>query len=193
MINIKNLLNEIDETNLSRKVGIHHDQARICYHLHANTVNSFDEFTRIIADYYNHHFLSCISHGGSLSTHEAASKAKELIEKHYRRQNGDIVTAFDVAATGTNAGLRGILDVIADGLKMEAIDRYIRDIFDQMIAPNRWEDKVEIIRQFIEHCGFQFSKSLRKDQAERYASNYKVLIQAYVDGLKETSSIFRRL
>jgi len=193
MINIQNLINEIDETNLSREVGIHHDHARISYQLHSNTVNSFAEFTSIIGDYYNHHFSTCISSGGSLSDHEAASKAKELLERHYDRQNGDIVTAFNDAYNGTNSGLRSILDIIADGLKVGSMNRYIRNVFDQMIAPNRWEDKVEIIRQFIEYCGFQFSTALHKDQAERYASNYKGLIQAYVNGLKETSSIFRRL
>ena len=193
MISIQNLINKIDETNLSREVGIKHDQARIRYQLHSNTVNSFAEFTSIIGGYYNHHFKECISNGGSLSNHEAASNAKELLERHYRRQKGDIVTAFNDAYNGTNSGLRGILDLIAEGLKMESMNKYIRDVFDQMIAPNRWEDKVEIIRQFVEYCGFQFSTALRKDQVERYASNYKDLIEAYVNGLKETSSIFRRL
>ncbi len=193
MVNINDLLNEISETNITRRIAIAHDEARISYQLRSNTVMSFKEFSDIIGDYYNYHFIRCISNGGSLSNHEATSRAKELLEQQYRRRNGDIVTAYNDAHDGTNSGLRGILDMIAEGLKAEAVSRYIRDIFDRMIAPNSWTDKVEIIRQFIEHVNIPLSLQIQNDQPERYAHNYTELIQTYVDGLRDTSGAFRRL
>jgi hypothetical protein len=103
------------------------------------------------------------------------------------------LNAYKDAHEGSNGGLRVILDIIADGLKVESMEDHIRDVFDRYVAPNSWEQKVSIIQQFIRHCGTSLSSSIRADQPERYAQNYEELIRSYADGLKTTSSVFRRL
>ena len=193
MSSIKNLLAELEEKTIAQRIGIPHDEARMHYSLRSNTVGSFDEFNRIIADYYAKHFTACVTHGGSLSASEAASGAKEILEREYRRRGGDIVTAYNDAHDGTNGGLRLILDTIAEGLKAESVERYIRHAFDRYVEPNSWEQKVEIIRQFLAHCGSLLGSSIRTDRPEQYASNYKDLINSYVSALQRTSSVFRRL
>jgi hypothetical protein len=190
---IRNLLEELDERTIAQKISIRHDQYRMSYDLKSNTVRTFDEFIRLDADYYAKHFIACVSHGGSLSTFEAGSRAKEILEKEYRRRGGDIVTAYNDAHDGINGGMRAILDIIAENLKAESVELYIRDVFDRYVAPNSWEQKVEIIRQFIDHCGVHLSSSIQTDQPERYASHYRELVQSYVAALQRTSSIFRRL
>jgi len=134
-----------------------------------------------------------VSKGGALSAAESASRAKEILEKEYRRRNGDIVSAFNDAHDGTNGDLRVVLDMIAEGLKAEAVQHYVREVFDQHVAPNSWEAKVEIIRQFIQQCGASLGSSIRADQPERYAQNFQELIRSYVEALQRTSSVFRRL
>ena len=89
--------------------------------------------------------------------------------------------------------MRVVLDTIAEGLKAEVVERYIADAFDRHVAPNSWEQKVEIIRQFIAQCGPYLSSSIKTSQPERYAHDFSELIRSYVDGLQQTSSIFRRL
>lgn len=192
-MSIDSLLAELDERTIAQRIGIPHDEARMHYPLHSNTVNSFDEFDRIISDYYNTHFTKCVSHGGNLSTAEASSRAKELLEQEYRRRGGDIVMAYNDAHDGTNGGMRVVLDHIAEGLKAQSVERYIRDAFDRYVAPVSWEQKVGIIRQFIDRCGVHLASSIRSDQPERYAQNYQELIRSYVTALQKTSQIFRRL
>ena len=190
---IDNLLSALDERIMARRIALHHDEARMRYPLRRNTVDTFDEFGDAITDYYNHHFQA-VSNGGSLPRADAAGRAKEILEREYRRRrNGDIVAAFNDAHDGTNGGLRVVLDTIAEALKTEFVERYIRDVFDRHVAPNAWEDKVEIIRQFIRQCGANLSSSIRADQPERYAQNFQELVRSYVDSLQRTSSIFRRL
>ena len=192
-MSITNLLAELDERTIARRIGIPHDEARMSYFLSSNTVRTFEEFNWTITDYYTKHFTACVSHGGSLSTSEASGRAKELVEREYRRRGGDIVTAYNDAHEGTNGAVRAVLDVIAEGLKAESVDRYIREVFDRHVTPNSWEQKVEIIRQFIAQCGVHLASSIQINQPERYARDYKELIQAYVTALQKTSSIFRRL
>jgi len=90
-------------------------------------------------------------------------------------------------------GKTALAIAIAEGLKAESVERYIRDAFDRHVTPNSWEQKVEIIRQFIGHCGTFLSSSIQANQPERYARDYRELIHSYVAALQRTSSIFRRL
>ena len=193
MTTINSLLSALDERVMARQIAIPHDEARVQFSLQSNTVTNFHQFSDAISNYYNYHYTSCVSNGGSLSLSESAGRAKELLEKEYRKRNGDIVSAYNDAHEGTNGGMRVVLDVIAEGLKAESIERYIRDVFDRHISPNSWEQKVESIRQFVAQCGAYLSSTIRANQPERYAQNYNELIRSYVDGLQRTSSMFRRL
>ncbi|MFC1895237.1 hypothetical protein ACFL0Q_01035 [Thermodesulfobacteriota bacterium] len=193
MNSLNNLIEALDELTVTRRISTPHDEARMRYSPQRNTVGSFQEFTSIIADYYNYHFSECISHGGSLSRTDASGRAKEILEQVYRRERGDLNTAYNDAHDGTNGGLRVILDRIAEHLKAESVERYTREAFDRFVEPNSWEQKVVIIRQFIARYGHQFSSSINPNQPERYAQNYQELIREYLESLKRTSSIFRRI
>jgi hypothetical protein len=192
MGSLESLLAEIDELAIARNVAIPHDEARMNFSPGRNTVGSFDEFTDIIADYYNHHFSRCVAHGGYLSRADAAGRAKEILEKEYGRQGGSTITAYNDAHDGTNGGLRIVLDRLADQLKAESVERYIRDAFDRHVTPDSWEQKVAIMRQFLSHFAHLLPSSINTDQPERYAANYEELIRAYVEALRKTSSVFRR-
>lgn len=192
MGSIENLLEAMSELTIARNISITHDEARMKFQLSRNTVGNFDEFTEAIANYYNHHINRCVVQGGSLSRIEAAGRAKEILKQEYNRQGGDLITAFNDAHDGTNGGMRIVLDRIAEQLKAESVERYVRDAFDKYVAPNSWEQKVDIMRQFIARFGNFLSSSIHADQPERYAANYEELIRAYVESLKKTSSVFRR-
>lgn len=190
---IDSLLAALGERRIAQHVGLPHDEARMRYPLRSNTASSFEEYSDLIADYYNHHFTQCVSGGGSLPRSEAAGRAKEILEREYRRRGGDIVAAFNDAHDSTNGGIRVQLDLIAEALKAESVERYTRQMFDQYVSPNSWEQKVILIRGFISRCGANLASSIQADQPERYAQNYQELIRSYVTSLQRTSSIFRRL
>ncbi len=192
MTSIKGLLAELDEKVIAKAV-IHHDEARMQYVPRTNTVSDFDDFSDIIGDYYNYHFTRCVSRGGNFPRVEAVGQAKEIISQEYRKRNDDITAAFNDAQYGTNGGLRHILDIICERLKARSVEQYIRDVFDRYVKPSSPEDKMEIIRQFVNQCGSEFSSSLQTDRYDYYAKNYEELIRSYVTGLQRTSTIFRRL
>ena len=193
MATINILLSALDEREIARRVAVPHDEARIQYRLSSNTVADFGQFSDIITDYCNYHCTNCVSHGGALAHSDAYGKAKELLESEYRKKRGDIVSAFNDAHDGTNGGMRVVLDTIAESLKAEAVENYVTSLFDRYVAPNSWEDKVSIISQFITYSGPYLSSSIVAGQPERYAQNYSELIKSYTEGLRQTSSMFRRL
>lgn len=193
MASITEILAALNERTIARRIGIPHDEARMRYRLERNTVRDFDEFSDRIGAYYNHHFSTCIAAGARLSRAEATGRAKETLDREYRRRHGDIVSAFTAAHDGLEGGMRVILDYIAEGIKYEAVERYVREVFDRQVAPNAWGVKVDIIRQFFRECGAYLSSSIHTDQPQRYAHAYQELIRSYVEGLQHTSNVFRRL
>ncbi len=192
-MSVQTLLSALDERTIAREVGIPHDEARMAYGLQSNTVESFEEFTDIIADYYNYHFGRCVGHGGNLSRAEAAGRARELLEREARKRNGNILSAYQDASDGTAGGVRRVLDILAEGLKAESVERYIQEVFDTVVDPSSWLDKVELLRQFFGHYGAHLSSSIDFESPERYAQNYIEVVSAYNQALQQTSSVFRRL
>jgi hypothetical protein len=192
-MSIDNLMAELDESVIAKRIATTHDEARIKYTLDKNTVDDFDEFVWYLADYYNYHFTECISNGGRFLQSDAYEKAKKILVKEYREHGGNIVSVFNNAHDGTNGGLRTIFDQIADALKSESIENYIQSAFDRYVKPNSWHQKVDIIRQFIDRCGIYLARSISSEEPERYAQNYQELIYSYLTALKKTSGIFRRL
>jgi hypothetical protein len=194
MNDIDTLMAALDEHQIAREVALPHDEARLAYRLKQNTVRSFDEFSKVVGDYYNHHFAHCITRGGTLPAWDACSRAKEILEYEYQRRNGlDILAAFKDALHGTNGGLRVQLDVIAEQLKAEAVERYIRDVFDRHIDPDSFAARVEILRQFAARSGIELKSWFDAQHPERYASKYKEVIRSYVKGLQHTAGTLRRL
>jgi len=102
MASIKNLLAELNDKDIAQKVTKFHDRALAHYHLKQDKVDSFEEFSRIIGDYYNYHFKKCVSNGGNLSITEASGRAKELLKQEYRRRGQGIVSAYNDAHNETN-------------------------------------------------------------------------------------------
>jgi hypothetical protein len=193
MATINSLLAHLDERTIAQQVGIRHDEARIQYHIPSNTITNFDQFRDIITDYCIYHHARCISNGGALAHRDAYGKAKELLENAYRRKHGDIVSAYNDAHDGTNGGVRVVLDTIAEGLKAEAVERYITDAFDRHVAPNSWEQRVDMIRQFISQFSNVLSSSIVASQPERYARDWNELIRSYAEGIRPTLAMYRRL
>jgi len=146
MAAIDNLMAELDERRLAQLIGVPHDNARARYPLRKNTVDSFEEYEDTLGDYFNKHFSSCVSRGGSLPRAEAVGRAKGIIEREYRRRHGgDIMTAYNDAHDSTNGGLRSQLDAVCESLKSESVEHYVRDVFDRHVKPNAWPEKVLII------------------------------------------------
>jgi hypothetical protein len=188
---LDNILRELDETYIVENITKKHDEARVQYPLSSITVSDDIEFDNLIAAYYNHHFSKCVSSGGVLSRAEAAGRAKEIISQEYRRKGLDKLNAYSDGKTGSNGGMRSILDIIMEYQKKEAIERHIRDVLDRYVQPSNYDEQVDIIKELFRRI--PDSQHIMKDQPERYARNYEDLIRALVEQLKTQSSIFRRL
>ena len=193
MANIDSLIQALDERTIFRRIGKPIDDARVRYRLDSSTVEGWSEFQYGIGDFYAYLDRLCISVGGRLDPGDARSRAKEILEREYRRKGKDIVAAYVDSIEGNNGGFAQVLSIIAEGLKAAAVERYVREQFDSHIPPHNFEKKVDYIRQLFARLEPYLSTSVQLDRPERYASDYRAVIEAYVEGLRQSSSVFRRL
>ncbi len=192
MGSFESLTKALQEGEIAKRVGNTHDEARMCFVCRSNTVRDFDEFSDLIGQYYVHHYATCVARGAQIDRVEAIGRAKEILEQAYRRHQGNLMTAYRDASEGTNSGLRGVLDRIADALKAESVERYVREAFDAHVKPTEWNEKVSIIRQLFQTCGQFLPSYIRTDQPEKYASDYQELVRGYTEALRRTTNLFSR-
>lgn len=121
------------------------------------------------------------------------TSAPILIDRIYQQRGGNITSAYRDANDGLNGGMRVVLDNMADDLKSQAVRKYMREVFDRHVAPHRWEEKVEIVRQFLRIYGQQLRIDLDLDNPGRYANDFNTLIGAYLELVKRTSNMWRGL
>lgn len=190
---IHDLITATSEIAIARNVAIHHDNARESFRCRSNSPRDWTDFEDGIGDYYAYHYEKCVVPGARMPAATARSEAKTLLEQEMRRHHTDVVGAYRDAVDGTNSGFRGVLDTIADGLKAKAIENYIMEQFDRRVAPAEPAQKIEIVRQFIRHYGPIFGDAIDPQRVEYYAHRYKELIRLFSNGLRGTSTLFRRI
>jgi hypothetical protein len=189
---IEQILEGLDERRLAQEVGRAHDYARESFRIGALVVSDFREFSQVIGAYVRHHHAVCFG-GGELPDFQAQEIGKEFISEHYKeRLRLTLNSACEDAITGTNGGLRSILDVICDAFKRQSEYRYAESVFDRFVSPNDYADRVEIVRQIMERFRFVFPPSIMERRPEEFASNYKTIIRQIVDAQRNTGRAARR-
>ena len=192
MLNIHALLSELDEKTIARKITLKHDEARRTFRLHSIKVPDYDAFSKILGDYYKHHFTNALCYGDSIVEWRATQTAREIVEEIYKKKGGNISNAIRDACDGSNGGISRILDLIAEHIKNKDVEAYINGRFSEHINTIDFDEHVEVIRQFIKYFKNYLPPDFDITCPERYAHNYKELIRAYLDGLKRTSATFNR-
>jgi len=188
MTTLELIKQELDPRLMARRVGSVHDDARIRYRLRSNRVEDFEEFIQVLMNYYNYHHQHCF--GSMLPLLEASERAKEIVERGLRHHGGNLLSGYEQARTGVHGGMRVMLDLIADHLREEGIRRHVNHVIDQYVIPTNWDEKVALIKELLE---FFVDATIDCSTPERYASDYKALVEVYILNLRRTEEHFFRL
>ena len=189
-MNINALVNLISEEK-QNEVARSHDKARSSYLLPSTTVKDWSEFEYYMGDYHRHH-CSIVGGGDFGNSSQNLTDAKNLAMRGAGR-NTTIKKLFRDATSGSNGGLRQILDHIADAIKQQYVERYIADAFDSYIAPCSIDESTEIMRQFLLAYQHILPSHIDVNRPEYYASNYKEYIGLFAQSMTSIASEFRRI
>ena len=193
MSTLKKILDELDELYIVNKICNQHFVTRGNYPNKEPKVKDDIEFDDMIADYYNYHYTTCISHGGELTRADAAGKAKEIIEREYKRKGKDRLHAYQDGIKGSHeGGMQAILTIILNYLMDEVVEHHIRDVIDRYVRVTSYEEQVKIVKEIIAHMTYVPSY-IDPNHPERYAKNYEELIRGLSENINRNAARFRRL
>ncbi len=189
---IRSMLSELDEPEIVR-ITLPHDEARNRYRLRSIKVSGYEEFRGITADYVQYHHTMCIAPGGRLTRDEAEARAEDVLNRELRREGGDATSAYRACLEGRDGGLKRVLDLICDSFKAQAVDYHTRGVFRRYIPKHDWGRRKEIVSQFISYCRVPLPGIDASDPGRYAGDHLEELIQAFLNGIRQVSGVFRKL
>jgi len=189
---IDSLIAELSEQAILNNASRKYDDARIQYTLPSITVRDFDEFTEIVGNYVQHTYSACMSHGGWISTADAAGIGKEILNNSGGRRGADVMTYYMDSKEGINGGLLQCLNTLCEGLKRQAVERYTRDVFDRYLPQDNKDLLEHMVVEFIQRYD-KLLPGIDRTRPHWYARNLETLIRAMLHATEDMASIYRRL
>ena len=186
-MNINALLYSLSEGE-QNKIAMIHDQARGSYLLPVVKIRNWQECEYYLGDYYKHH-CNVVGGGDFGNPGQNLAEAKELAVRGAERKT-TIKKLFRDAITGSNGGMRQVLDNLANAIRQKYIERYIADTFDSYIAPCSIDESTEIMRQFLLAYQHILPSHIDVNRPEYYASNYKEYIGLFAESMTSIASKF---
>lgn len=188
-MDINVLLNSLSEKELN-KIAMRFDNGRSSYALNS-TVNEWPEFEQLLLNFYCH-LCRAVGGGDHGDASQNLTEAKNLAMRGGGR-NTTIKKLFRDAVSGSDGGMRRVLDYITDAMKQQYTERYITDTFDAYIAPCSIDESTEIMRQFLQAYQYVLPSHIDINRPEYYAANYKEYIGLFSRSMTSIASEFRKL
>jgi len=183
----------ISEPALAQKLHIPIDSACGSFILKKSTVASWEQFEKTLVAFYIHLQRHLSPHAIELLDHqEAKTKALALLERTFRNHNGRqqaVVQAID----GTHGGIKSVLDAVTEQFKSEQQADYIQRIFTDALSPLDWDGRVAFMRAALQRLAPFLPEEIKTQPPERFAHDYEVIVQTFVQSFDKVNQLLRTL
>ena len=186
------LVEELNEYAIRDNVTQKLDNASLQYKPSQSKVRDFAEFTIMLAQYIQYIYSSCFTHGGWRSNVDAAGIAKELLSGSLTPRDVDTISIYQDCRDGLNGGVGRCMDILCEGLKRQAVERYVRDVFDRHLPHDDPDLRLRMVEQFMDRYKPVLA-AIDRDRPWRYAKDIEHLIRAVVSATEQMASVYRRL
>jgi len=179
---LAHLLTELSAEKIAQEVLLPIDTARASYLVDRVTVTSFKEFLDCITAFYAHILRHCGHLKGVIDYNQVGSAPLDLLRRTFASA-GEEKGAYSEAVEGTHGGLRRVFDEMTQLLKEEERRKYIRMVLKTAMDPFDLDGKTALIQSLMNHLGPALPAEIQNQPAERFASEYETIIEAYAQSL----------
>ncbi len=184
------VLLDINADTLTASIGMKIDSARANFLMDTVIVNSHEEFSELISSFYLHLLRYTRKVIDPVEMDIVSTDGFALLERSFSRKGG-FQAALAEAKTGNNGGIRFVLDIITDQFKQEQQRKHVEHVLKSAIDPLDWQGKVNYIKALLDRLKFHLPNKITSQPAERYASHYEGIVEAYVQSMDQLKSIIR--
>ena len=174
---IDNILEKLDEGAMAESM-LKHDIAREKYILKNLTVSSYGDFLTEITLYYRHHvrYVRGKDEVPDKVSRIDLAEAIKVVDQAFPSLGG-VQYAFTIAKEGIQGGAKYVIDSMASVLKKDWEEQYIDSILVFYINPLDFQQKVELMKQYLAKFGYLTKKS---QTAEELASHWQDVIRYHI-------------
>ncbi|MBI4659762.1 MAG: hypothetical protein HY735_13055 [Verrucomicrobia bacterium] len=173
------LLAELDEPSLARKIDLPLDNARASYRMGSTIVTGNGAFLEIVTAF----LLHVLSHTNALrrpvQPEAARAQALDLLQRTFAKTGG-YAEALAIATSGTQGGLRAVLDSATEQLKHEKRQAYALYLLDKAIDPTDWPCRVAFMRAFFNRFRNSLPLEFQQASPERFANRYREVVAGFI-------------
>jgi len=184
------VLLDITADTLTASIGMKIDSARAGFIMDTVIVNSHEEFNELISSFYLHLLRYTRKDIDPVEMDMVGAEGFALLERSFSKKGG-FQAALAEAKTGTTGGIRLILDTMTDQFKQEQQRKHVEHVLKSAIDPLDWQGKVNFTKALIDRLKLHLPKKITSQPAERYASHYEGIVEAYVQSMDQLKSIIR--
>ncbi len=186
------LLNEIDEETFGSKTGKHLDMARGTFFLEKITVQTNQECMEIVTSFYLHMQRYAREVPDMPDSEGLAAEADELFERTFARRGGT-KAAFAEARTGVHGGLRLILDLLVNQVRMEEFAKYANFVFRRILGSLEYEDQVRLVELFMKRLAPHLPEEVLSSPPEQFVEHVEILLRAYVQAMGQVKQLLKSI
>jgi len=187
--NLNAIIQLLDEENIARVVSIRHDLAREQYSMKKAVVQSFDEFKAEVTRFYQYQYCITITGSTNVVVPEwmASGFAIDILERAFSKDGG-LEGAYRIAQKGVQGGMRAILDAIYKILKAQQEEQYIDYVLRSHVDPLDWNDKVDLMTQYLQRFGRNLPAGAQVKSAMELAIRYEDFLKLHMKALQTIRS-----
>jgi len=189
---IKDILDLLHIDVIGEEIESVHNMIRESYTVKKYVVGSYDEFKQEVSQYYSYHFSNWIeaptampldmAHGGAreildYSPDTRLSRIEGVLDKE---GGGGYVAAVKNCLSGRHGGLVGVIDAIAEGIKQQAVKRYVRAVFLDCVNPLDFDKRVAFMQEYLNTYGGLLLPNEDLLSVYDLAANFEAVIQHHV-------------
>ena len=177
---IKEIMTSLDAEEMAKKFGILHMSIRESFRLPVLVVKDDDQFTEILSSYYETHYFKRyrMEKDAKLPEHWAYFYVRSLMDSMFQAEGG-FEYAYSVGKTGTNGGLKMLIDKIYQHFLREDEEAYIDFVIKKAMGLN-WENKVELMSQYLKKFSGNLPEGTSIKTPERLAEKCYDIIRNHV-------------
>jgi len=189
---LETVVSEISTDTLTRTIGQPIDKARAVYSLDCITAGSSGEFHDGISAFYLH--LLCHTREVLAPTDmpAVAANAHALLERAFAGHGGTNAAQAD-ARSGTNGGMRVVLDKLTERFRTEEYAKHVSLVLKEALDPLEWTAKVAFMAALLERLGPHLPPDIRAQPPDRLAGECELVVRAYVESMDQVGELLRRL
>lgn len=175
MPDLSGILSGLDETLIAQEIELKVDIALKRFPVSAPLAASYPDAERLVAAFYQ--YLMRTMFGATVSDPMARGFVSLLLARAFP---AGIEDAADMATTGVQGGVLGLLEKVAEAIKRQLVEQYVSGTIAAGVDLSSWDDRVSLMDAYISRFAANVSPGQRRRTAQELASHAEEIIKNHM-------------